>query len=883
MKVMLRNRLPLGLILLVGTGLRLFRLGAESLWYDETVSVMLAGSPLRELLRHTAGDIHPPGYYLLLRAWLLLSGYPTGHADPAGNGLEFAAGFLSLAAGVLLIALVYSLARRLAGRSVALPAAALVALSPFNLWYSQEVRMYTLGACLGTVVVYALFGAAGIQHAGARAGTDPAWAGGREASGLAQRAGREGNLVWWAVYALAAAAGMYTLYYFVFLLLAANLWLLAWLVWTQIRQRREDRLPVRQPAPLRTWAWLLANGAALLLYSPWVPVAWRQATDPPVPPWRTLPDLLVALRESWVALSLGQSAPGWLWPALLLTLMVYALGIFALLERSSGDPSGAWAPALLVIAPFGSLALILLASAFTPLYNVRYVFTYSPAFYVVLGAGLAWLWSRRRAVAGLLAVAWLGAAAVTGYAFWEAPTYQTDDHRAAVHYLQSHWRPGDVVVVNAGYAYSALLTYWDGPLAWRGRLSDLKATLPAAAQAGSEPGDTGGAEQPGLVLITTGHVDGDPGLGWGDPRSDFFAMPAEDAARQLDVLFARYSRVWQYRIYDTVNDPRGTLRDLFAQKGQLFDDQVFAGVANMRLQGYLPREQRAVAHPGQDGPAVTLGDNLRLSSQPLPARVVAGGTLYPVLTWQTGSPLRAPLATSLRLVGPDGATWSQPPDELPLGPLFRADAWQVGRPVRQPLALPVPAGTPPGRYSVVLLVYDPATGRPWARTTVSGETPSYAAPSGDGINLGQIEVAKPAVAQGERPVRAQFGPLALVEAGSPAAALSPGDQVPVELLWQATHAPGEPLVVVIQLLDGHDSVVAGLEAQPLDGRYPTQDWASGELVRDRHNLALPANLRSGAYRLVVGVYRAANRQRLNTRSGLFGQSQFWVIKTLSVG
>jgi len=486
-----RSRLPLGLILLAGTGLRLFRLGAESLWYDETVSVMLAGSPLRELLRHTAGDIHPPGYYLLLRAWLLLSGYPTGHADPAGNGLEFAAGFLSLAAGVLLITLVYSLARRVAGRPVALPAAALVALSPFNLWYSQEVRMYTLGACLGAVVVYALFRATGIRHAGARAGTDPAWEAERAASGLAQRAGREDRPAWWAVYALAAAVGMYTLYYFVFLLVATNLWLLARLVWTQTRQWREGRWPVRQSAPLRPWPWLLANGAALLLYAPWVPVAWRQATDPPVPPWRTVPTLVVALRESWAALSLGQSAPGWLWPALLLTLVVYALGILALFKRSPGDPSGAWAPALLVVTPFGSLALILIASAFTPLYNVRYVFTYSPAFYVVLGAGLAWLWSRRWALAGLVAVAWLAAAAVTGYVFWQAPAYQSDDHRAAVRYLQSHWRPGDVVVVNAGYAYSTLLTYWDGPLAWRGRLSDLPATLPAEGQAGEEPGQAG--------------------------------------------------------------------------------------------------------------------------------------------------------------------------------------------------------------------------------------------------------------------------------------------------------------------------------------------------------------------------------------------------------
>ena len=94
----------------------------------------------------------------------MLSGYPTGHADAHGNGLEFAAGFLSLAAGVLLIALVYVLATpRRRPRRGAL-AAALVALSPYNLWYSQEVRMYTVGACLGVLVVYALLRATGQRH-----------------------------------------------------------------------------------------------------------------------------------------------------------------------------------------------------------------------------------------------------------------------------------------------------------------------------------------------------------------------------------------------------------------------------------------------------------------------------------------------------------------------------------------------------------------------------------------------------------------------------------------------------------------------------------------------------------------------------------------------
>ena len=156
MRPQLRTRSALGLILLAGAALRLYRLGADSLWYDETVSTFLAGSRVAELLRHTAGDIHPPGYYILLRGWLVLMGYPTGHADVRGIGLEFSAAFFSLFFGILLIALVYALARRVANRQVGLIAALLVALSPYNVWYSQEVRMYTLGAALGVIVVYAL-------------------------------------------------------------------------------------------------------------------------------------------------------------------------------------------------------------------------------------------------------------------------------------------------------------------------------------------------------------------------------------------------------------------------------------------------------------------------------------------------------------------------------------------------------------------------------------------------------------------------------------------------------------------------------------------------------------------------------------------------------
>ena len=101
-------------------------------------------------------------------------------------------------------------------------------------------------------------------------------------------------------------------------------------------------------------------------------------------------------------------------------------------------------------------------------------------------------------MAVLAALCWLAAAGVTLHAFWADPRYRADDHREAVRFLQEHWRPGDVVLVNAGYTYTALLTYWDGPIATRGRLTGELPTPRADAA---------------LVLLTTGHVDAAPNLG----------------------------------------------------------------------------------------------------------------------------------------------------------------------------------------------------------------------------------------------------------------------------------------------------------------------------------------------------------------------------------
>ncbi|MDW8318638.1 MAG: hypothetical protein RMN53_12450 [Anaerolineae bacterium] len=811
------QRWSLVILVLASFALRLVQLGADSLWYDETVSVYLAGQSAPALIGHTARDIHPPLYYLLLRGWLLLAGYPTGQADPTGHRLEFMAAFFSVAFGVLLVPLGWQLAQRLRlPQPAPTLSALLLALSPFGVWYSQEVRMYTVGAALGLVCLLST------------------------AALLAPRTSARRLPRAALVYALAAAAGMYTLYYFAFLLLSLNALVLGWAV---LRRRRWG------DGGRRLAAWLAAQTAAALLYLPWLPVAWRQATDPPVPPWRTPPQLWEALVESWGALSFGQSAdPARFWPLLAITLLLALVAMAAgrRLERPEAVP-------LLLVAAFGPLALILVASLATPLYHVRYLFTYSPAFSVLLALGLADLWNRGPAPRGLALAAFGLIALGSGLslaAFWTDPAFVADDHRSAVRELAQRWRPGDVVLVNAGYAYPAVLTYWPLPVAWRGRLPEF--TAEAAAQARA---------QRGAALVLTGHVDGDPDLGWGDPRSDFYALPKPALDAGMETLAAQASRLWHYRVYDTVNDPAGVIRAALADDWALVDDRVYPGEANLRVQGW---QSHRLASAGPEAvPAATFDGWLTLSlpADGLPGRVEAGAALDvagAVWSRPANRPGR-PVAVSLRLADATGEVWAA--HDEPLGG-NRLDLTATTA-LAQPLRLTVPLGTAPGPYTLALVVYDPVTGRP---LRPDGEDQG----NGGQVSLGSVEVTRPAAAPILR-AKADFGPLRLVAASTPATAISPGDVVPVELLWQAgPDYVAEPLVVVVQLLDGEGRVRANLEAEPLNGRHPTAAWQPGELVRDRHRLPTPADIPRGRYALIVGLYRAADGQRLTVARGPWG-------------
>jgi 4-amino-4-deoxy-L-arabinose transferase-like glycosyltransferase len=128
----------------LAAALRWFRIDAQSLWYDEGISAHQLSRTFAEIVRASALDTHPPGYYWTLKAW----------GDVFGSS-ELALRSLSAAWGVAAIVVTFLIGRRLFGTLAASLAALLLAVAPLAVYYSQEVRMYAQVTALGLLAVYA--------------------------------------------------------------------------------------------------------------------------------------------------------------------------------------------------------------------------------------------------------------------------------------------------------------------------------------------------------------------------------------------------------------------------------------------------------------------------------------------------------------------------------------------------------------------------------------------------------------------------------------------------------------------------------------------------------------------------------------------------------
>jgi hypothetical protein len=351
-------------LLLLAFGLRAYRLPAQSLWYDEGVSWYLTRMSPPALTVWTANDIQPPLYYYLLWLWVRLAGTS-----------EYALRFLSIFFGVLTLPLLWVTARRLLGTRAAWLAALLLTLSPLHVYYAQEARMYTLLTFLGLLSSYLLL----------RLLNNPS-------------VNLQSPYLW--SYVLSVVAALYT-HYFAFFLLAAHVLYVLYKWGQQIRSSRPLKPHASTSTSASTSTLTLALISIFLLYLPWLPfLLTRYGLDTSY--WPGTLKLGEVARKLFIAFSLGETvteAVG-VWLAvgygliLLISLLIllrrtrltqYTIRNTQYAVRTTPTDSLVFLLLYLLVP----IALVLLSVYRTPKFNPRYAMLASPAFILLIAAGLS--------------------------------------------------------------------------------------------------------------------------------------------------------------------------------------------------------------------------------------------------------------------------------------------------------------------------------------------------------------------------------------------------------------------------------------------------------------------------------------------------------------
>jgi mannosyltransferase len=202
-------------ITILAVALRFWRLGHQSFWYDESVTLVILHRSFGGMLsgvKHLENT--PPLYYCLGWVWARIFGFSEA-------GLRS----LSAVAGVAVVPMMYGIGAKLISRRAGLIAAALTACNPLLVWYSQEARAYSL------MVAFSALSLLAFVHL------------------LEERIERRWLITW----TVAAALALATHYYAALAVVPEA----AWLAW---RHRRD----------LRVWVALYvvgAVGAALLVFA----------------------------------------------------------------------------------------------------------------------------------------------------------------------------------------------------------------------------------------------------------------------------------------------------------------------------------------------------------------------------------------------------------------------------------------------------------------------------------------------------------------------------------------------------------------------------------------------------------------------------------------
>jgi len=369
--------------LLVADALYLFRIGAAPLWYDEAASAWFAQVPLANMIIGTASDTHPPLYYLLLS--------PIGHLY---NWSPIALRLPSVLFALLTLYLVRQIARELhlsqAAQTIAL---GLMVLSPFQLHFAQEARMYAL---LQALVLGATLAA------------------------LRKQLLR---------FTLLSALSLWTHNYGLFFL-AVNSGVLAWSVW-----QTRPRWPVFETGLIVA----IAGGSAFALWSPWAWVLYQQMRIVAGGYWImpvTPGSAVFALTNLMYAFTI----PPWLAPM----GVIVAMGLIAWLTIQTVRSRAPEALLLLWLVLAPALLAVIVSIVWRPILLFRGLAPSLPALFLLAGWAFARLPRARQLYAAILIVP-LFVSAIIGQYLW-TPDQKSAEDQQVLDELRAQWQAGDLII-----------------------------------------------------------------------------------------------------------------------------------------------------------------------------------------------------------------------------------------------------------------------------------------------------------------------------------------------------------------------------------------------------------------------------------------------------
>jgi hypothetical protein len=425
----------LALLILFGLAIRLGSMDTQSLWRDEVDSIRfgdelasefnraLSGGGFSSLLDTLRTSLTQPGfngplYFIALDAWAGATG-----------ASAFALRFLSTLFGILVIPLIYVLSQRLfASTRVSLLSAALATLSPYFVWYAQEVKMYTAITALALLAIYAMRRAI---DAPAAARTWP----------------------WWLTMVLAISLAMYCHILAALLIGVAIALLVLW--------RRKTRAH---------WAGaLIAIGALTLPYLPlaiWqLPLAFTPGSQGH--PFYRFDEMLRILSSNFASGVLSfdymLATLGLQWsPEVSNALSAGLLGalviIGVLFWKGANERIERLALAGWMLLP---VVLVALISLNRPIFNDRYMIWIGPAVYILTALGLNDILGWKKVV-GVSALVLAAAAALLGV-HGQATTIIKPDFRAAAQYVAQRYRGDEVLLFQIPYAQYTFDYYFEPP------------------------------------------------------------------------------------------------------------------------------------------------------------------------------------------------------------------------------------------------------------------------------------------------------------------------------------------------------------------------------------------------------------------------------------